>query len=60
MFVSATRPAGRGRRGAATVEFAVVIPILLTFILGIIEVGRLVMVAQVATNASACGPSDSR
>src|SRR5690349_16982247 len=40
------------RRGAATVEFAVVVPILLTFILGIIEIGRLVMVAQVDTNAA--------
>ena len=42
----------RPRRGAATVEFAVVVPILLTFILGIIEIGRLVMVAQVDTNAA--------
>ena len=40
------------RKGAATVEFAVVIPILLVFILGIIEIGRLVMVAQVNTNAA--------
>jgi Flp pilus assembly protein TadG len=40
------------RRGAAIVEFAVVAPILMVFILGIIEIGRLVMVAQVATNAS--------
>lgn len=46
------RSARTRRRGAATVEFAVVVPILLTFILGIIEIGRLVMVAQVATNAS--------
>jgi hypothetical protein len=30
----------------------VVVPILLTFILGIIEIGRLVMVAQVNTNAA--------
>ncbi len=42
----------RPRRGAATVEFAVVLPVLLTFILGIIEFGRLVMVAQVSTNAA--------
>src|SRR5262245_49315424 len=40
------------RRGAATVEFAVVVPVLLLFILGIIEIGRLVMVAQVNTNAA--------
>jgi Flp pilus assembly protein TadG len=42
----------RRRRGAATVEFAVVVPVLLLFILGIIEIGRLVMVAQVNTNAA--------
>jgi Flp pilus assembly protein TadG len=40
------------RRAAATVEFAVVIPVLLVFVLGIIEIGRLVMVAQVNTNAA--------
>jgi Flp pilus assembly protein TadG len=45
-----SRPARR--RGSSTVEFAVVAPVLLTFILGIIEVGRLVMVAQVDTNAA--------
>ncbi len=45
-------PPSPRRRGAATVEFAVVIPVLLVFILGIIEIGRLVMVAQVNTNAS--------
>ena len=41
-----------GRRAAATVEFAVVVPVLLVFVLGIIEMGRLVMVAQVNTNAA--------
>jgi Flp pilus assembly protein TadG len=40
------------RRGAAVVEFAVVAPILMVFILGIIEIGRLVNVAQVTTNCS--------
>lgn len=49
MFARPRRPT---RRGTATIEFAVVVPILLTFILGIIEVGRLVMVAQVNTNAA--------
>ncbi len=51
MLSHSTRGAQR-RRGAATVEFAVVIPVLLTFILGIVEIGRLVMVAQVNTNAA--------
>lgn len=40
------------RRGAAIVEFAVVAPLLMMFVLGIIEIGRLVNVAQVATNTS--------
>src|SRR5687767_3509461 len=40
------------RRAAAAVEFAVVVPVLLLFLLGIIEYGRLLMVAQITTNAS--------
>jgi len=40
------------RSGSALVEFAVVAPILMIFILGILEIGRLVMVAQITTNAS--------
>src|SRR5438874_495261 len=48
------RPGSRRgrRRGAAIVEFAVVAPILVTLVLGIIEVGRLVQIAQMATNAA--------
>jgi Flp pilus assembly protein TadG len=53
MLVRHLRPGSTQKRiGAAIVEFAVVAPILMVFILGIIEIGRLVMVAQVATNAS--------
>jgi Flp pilus assembly protein TadG len=40
------------RRGAAAVEFAVVAPIFLLLVLGMIEYGRMVMVQQVITNAS--------
>jgi Flp pilus assembly protein TadG len=47
-----TAPTRRPRRGAAAVEFAVILPVLLLFILGIVEVGRLVMVGQLATNGS--------
>jgi Flp pilus assembly protein TadG len=47
-----TAPARRPRRGAAAVEFAVILPVLLLFILGIVEIGRLVMVGQLATNGS--------
>jgi Flp pilus assembly protein TadG len=42
----------RTRRGAAAVEFAVVAPLLVLIVFGIVEVGRLVMVAQLATNGS--------
>jgi Flp pilus assembly protein TadG len=40
------------RPAAAVIEFAVVVPVLLMFVLGIIEYGRMLMVAQVTTNAS--------
>lgn len=40
------------RRGAAAVEFALVAPLLFMTVAGIIEIGRLVMVAQLATNGS--------
>lgn len=40
------------RRGAAVVEFAIVAPIFFGFTLGMIEVGRGVMVQQILTNAS--------
>ncbi len=41
-----------GRRGAAAVEFAFIAPLLFLLILGIIEVGRMMMVQQVVTNAA--------
>jgi Flp pilus assembly protein TadG len=40
------------RRGAALIEFALVLPVLLLLIAGIIEFGRTVMVQQILTNAS--------
>jgi Flp pilus assembly protein TadG len=42
----------RNRRGAAAVEFAVVAPVFFAFTLGMIEVGRGVMVQQILTTAS--------
>ena len=39
------------RRGAAMLELALVLPILLLLILGIIEMGRVMMLNQVTTNA---------
>ena len=50
--MSAPRKTRRRRRGAAAVEFALVAPIFLTMVLGIVEFGRVVMVQQILTNAS--------
>ncbi|RMF45453.1 MAG: pilus assembly protein [Planctomycetota bacterium] len=43
---------GNQRRGAATVEFAVIAPIMLVLTLGMMEVGRMVMVKQIMVNAT--------
>ena len=40
------------RRGAALVEFAVIAPIFLTLVGGMIELGRAIVVVQILTNAS--------
>src|SRR5206468_2029837 len=48
----AAAPARRKRGAAAAVEFALVAPVLLLFVLGIIEFGRLMMVEQILTNAA--------
>jgi Flp pilus assembly protein TadG len=42
----------RQRRGVATVEFAVLLPIILTLLLGIWEVGQLVQMNQILNNAA--------
>ena len=49
-----SKPAPRtaARRAAAAVEFAVVVPILILLIFGMIEFSRLMMVEQVLTNAA--------
>ena len=40
------------RRGVAAVEFAIIAPVFFLLILGMIEIGRGVMVQQIITNAS--------
>jgi Flp pilus assembly protein TadG len=40
------------RRGAALVEMAIVMPLFLMIVLGIIEFGRAMMVGQMVTNAA--------
>jgi Flp pilus assembly protein TadG len=46
------RPA---RRGTATVEFAVIAPIFMTMILGVIEFGRALMVLETLNNVARSG-----
>jgi Flp pilus assembly protein TadG len=50
----AKRPGSYGarRRGAVTVEAALVLPVFLLFLFGILEYGRYLMVMQVMTNAA--------
>jgi Flp pilus assembly protein TadG len=54
--MNCVEPAGlavrKRRRGAAAVEFAVVLPVFVILVFGMIEYGRMVMVQQVITNAS--------
>lgn len=45
-------PSAIRRRGAAAVEMAFVLPVFITVILGLIEVGRGIMVAQLMSNAA--------
>ena len=42
----------KSRRGAAVVEFALVVPVFILLVFGMIEFGRAVMVQQVLVNAS--------
>jgi Flp pilus assembly protein TadG len=42
----------KDRQGAAVVEFAVVAPVLVLLVFGMVEFGRMVMVQQVLTNAA--------
>ena len=43
---------GRRRRGAAVVEFAIVVPIFVLLVFGMIEFGRMVMVHQLLVGAA--------
>jgi Flp pilus assembly protein TadG len=49
---SPKRRARNARRGAALVEFALVAPIFLLFVVGSVELGRALVVQEALTNAS--------
>ncbi len=46
------RKQNQNRRGAALVEMAVVLPVFLAVVLGIVEFGRAMMVGQMVNNAA--------
>jgi Flp pilus assembly protein TadG len=52
---SPRRCGAEGRRGIATVEFAIIAPLFFLLVLGCIELGRALMVQQILTNASRAG-----
>jgi Flp pilus assembly protein TadG len=52
---TARRRSLRRHRGVAAVEFAIVAPIFFMMVIGIIEIGRAMMVQQVLINASRVG-----
>lgn len=49
----------RDRRGAAVVEMALILPVFFMVILGIVEFGRAMMVAQIVTNAAREGAREA-
>jgi Flp pilus assembly protein TadG len=53
------RAGGGPRRGAAAVELAVCLPLLVTLLLGMLEVGRMVEVQQVTCNSVREGARDA-
>jgi Flp pilus assembly protein TadG len=56
MFLRAKKVRAQGRRrGIAAVEFAFIIPIFITLILGMIEFGRAIMVMDLLANAARNG-----
>lgn len=49
------RPMLADRRGSGTAEFALVLPLLIIFLLGIVDIGRVMWVANMAEKATQMG-----
>ena len=52
LIPSFPQPTGRGRRAAATVEFALIAPLFIFLIIGAIEVSRGILVKQALSDAA--------
>jgi Flp pilus assembly protein TadG len=52
-------PTSVNRRGAIALEFAIVLPILLIVILGMIECGRAIMAIQLVSNVARAGAREA-
>lgn len=52
LAMAKSRHTRRGDRGAAAVEFAIVLPLFLTLVLGTIDFGYFFYVSEVVTNAA--------
>jgi Flp pilus assembly protein TadG len=52
---SGNRTSRRNRRGVATVEFAVVLPVIIATLLGVWEIGRALAVEEILCNAASVG-----
>ena len=50
----------RTRRGAVIVELAIIAPVLIAMMLGMIELGRAIMVRQTLTSAARKAARDAR
>lgn len=46
------RDTGEQRRGSAIIEFAVILPVFVLLVMGMIEAGRAIMIKQIAVDAS--------
>lgn len=57
--LSPRREAGQFRRGAATVEFAITAPLLISLLMGMIDVGQIANVGQSVSGASALGAREA-